>query len=246
MRDRFACRRAIVVAVQRPVHASDIKLTNDLETVLAGGCARCRGVLPLRPRNHHFCLIYGPWFLFPCFWPTMQVPSIRKSSSDKRHNGRTIASDGKRYVIVGEGGGGSVARLNVHRANNGPIGVAKFQGRQCQSGLHRFRSSAADRHPLVLRLIDAILKRYNQSYIIVRDFSRGKRERERESSCHERRAACSISSFSFRIPRGDAKWSFNPQTCPRMISLVSQLRVTAIPVEIKRHTRLLPSLDSPP
>lgn len=50
-----------------------------------------------------------------------------------------------------------MARLNVHRANNGPIGIAKFQGRQCQSGLHiDSRSSAANRHPLVLWLIDAI------------------------------------------------------------------------------------------
>lgn len=86
---------------------------------------------------------------------------------------------------MGEGRG-SVARLNVHRANNGPIGIAKFQGRQCQSGLHiDSRSSAANRHSLVLWLIDAILKRYNQSYIIVRsDFSKreedGKEDGERE------------------------------------------------------------------
>lgn len=64
---RFACRRAIVVAAQRPMHASDIKLTNDLETVLAGGgvcvCARCRGRCCRVITT--FALIYGPWFLFP-------------------------------------------------------------------------------------------------------------------------------------------------------------------------------------
>lgn len=44
------------VVAQRPMHASDIKLTNDLETVLAGICVcACSLSWPVLPRNHHFC-----------------------------------------------------------------------------------------------------------------------------------------------------------------------------------------------
>lgn len=107
----LACRRAIV-AVQRLMHASDIKFGNSVSRGVCSLSWRARLRLPLRPRNHHFCLIYGPWFLFPRFWPTIQVPSIRKSS-DKRHNGWAITSDRKRYVIGG--GGGYVIRGSVKR-----------------------------------------------------------------------------------------------------------------------------------